>query len=83
MWFWNHLCGLGTRSGCNGASASQHTTNMLSKESAEAIRTPKGLGLAIGLGLIAAPFTGGMSLAYMGCHVAVAAATQKKKPEQK
>ena len=56
---------------------------MLSKESAEAIRTPKGLGLAIGLGLIAAPFTGGMSLAYMGCHVAVAAATQKKKPEQK
>ena len=55
---------------------------MLSKESAEAIRTPKGLGLAIGLGLIAAPFTGGMSLAYVGCHVAVAAATQKKKPEQ-
>jgi len=34
---------------------------MLSKESADVITTPKGLGLAVGLGLIAAPFTGGMS----------------------
>ena len=52
---------------------------MLSKESADVITTPKGLGLAVGLGLIAAPFTGGMSLAYVGCHVAVAAAMQKPK----
>jgi uncharacterized membrane protein len=34
---------------------------------------------AVGIGIVAAPFTGGMSLGYAACHIAVAGAVDKSK----
>ncbi len=41
----------------------------------------KGNAIVLGLGLIAAPFTGGFSLVYAGAHVAMASAAKAIKED--